>query len=376
MHIVDLTRPVTPAIMSSLQAAGTITDVAVDALTQTAIIGASKLSLVNIANPAAPEVYHTIAFEGAEVEAANGYAYAARFAGHDLFSTVRSIDLVSTSAVHALTLPVREVDAMVLDADVLYLLGNHTLVVIRVDGTNMTLRGTLPIAGGKGRFSIANGIAYIPFAGDTSTGVTGGYITADLSNPDQPRIIQTSQAPAGAAVPGSMIAANGSGIGLLAGQVGVENPWAVDLMNITDPSNTYAFLTRFSLPRGGIPMALQVGSGLGVLANGSGGLVVLNYLATDVAGAPPEVGRAHEDIRWRVRFAATVRAQLAGPRATAAVLTTLPVLGIALGQLIGADPIGVLRGGPLGQVLLVIGVLLLAAGSAWSERILGSAVPR
>jgi tight adherence protein B len=88
------------------------------------------------------------------------------------------------------------------------------------------------------------------------------------------------------------------------------------------------------------------------------------------------LGRAHEDIRWRVRFAATVRAQLAGPRATAAVLTTLPVLGIGLGQLIGADPVGVLRGGPLGQVLLVVGVALAAAGSAWSERILDSAVPR
>jgi tight adherence protein B len=88
------------------------------------------------------------------------------------------------------------------------------------------------------------------------------------------------------------------------------------------------------------------------------------------------LGRAHEDIRWRVRFAATVRAQLAGPRATAGVLTTLPVLGIGLGQLVGADPIGVLRGSPLGQVLLVIGVALLAAGSTWSERIIGSAVPR
>lgn len=88
------------------------------------------------------------------------------------------------------------------------------------------------------------------------------------------------------------------------------------------------------------------------------------------------LGRAHEDIRWRVRFAGTVRAQLAGPRATAAVLTTLPALGIGLGQLIGADPIGVLRGGLLGQVLLVAGVALMAAGSAWSERILRSAVPR
>jgi tight adherence protein B len=88
------------------------------------------------------------------------------------------------------------------------------------------------------------------------------------------------------------------------------------------------------------------------------------------------LARAHEDIRWRVRFGSTVRAQLAGPRATAAVLTALPVLGIGLGQLIGADPIGVLRAGPLGQVLLVVGVALMAAGSAWSERILDSAVPR
>ena len=56
-----------------------------------------------------------------------------------------------------------------------------------------------------------------------------------------------------------------------------------------------------------------------------------------------------------LRFAGTVRAQLAGPRATAAVLTTLPVLGIGLGELIGAGPLGVLRGGPLGQGLLVAG---------------------
>jgi tight adherence protein B len=88
------------------------------------------------------------------------------------------------------------------------------------------------------------------------------------------------------------------------------------------------------------------------------------------------LGQAHEDIRWRVRFAAGVRAELAGPRATAAVLTALPLLGIGLGQLVGADPVGVLRSGVLGQVLLVAGVALVAAGHAWSERILSSAVPR
>lgn len=82
------------------------------------------------------------------------------------------------------------------------------------------------------------------------------------------------------------------------------------------------------------------------------------------------------DIRWRARFGRSVLAELAGPRATAAVLTGLPALGLGLGQLIGADPLGVLRGGMLGQALLVLGVALAVAGSAWTERILRSAVPR
>jgi tight adherence protein B len=85
---------------------------------------------------------------------------------------------------------------------------------------------------------------------------------------------------------------------------------------------------------------------------------------------------AQADLRWREAFTGRVRAELAGPRATAAVLTALPVLGLALGQLVGADPLAVLRDGLLGQALLVAGVGLSAAGIAWSEQILRAAVPR
>lgn len=87
------------------------------------------------------------------------------------------------------------------------------------------------------------------------------------------------------------------------------------------------------------------------------------------------LGAASDAIRWRLRFAAGVQAQLAGPRATATVLTTLPLLGIGLGELMGADPIGTLRGGVIGQALLVLGIGLMAAGNAWTERILTGAVP-
>lgn len=85
---------------------------------------------------------------------------------------------------------------------------------------------------------------------------------------------------------------------------------------------------------------------------------------------------AHDAIRWRRRFGAEVTAALAGPRATAMVLSALPVLGLVLGQMVGADPLGVLRAGLLGQALLVVGVGLAVAGIAWSDRILAGAVPR
>jgi tight adherence protein B len=88
------------------------------------------------------------------------------------------------------------------------------------------------------------------------------------------------------------------------------------------------------------------------------------------------LGAVAAEMTWRLQYAGRVRAQLAGPRATAAVLTALPVLGIGLGELLGAEPLAVLRGGVLGQVLLVLGVGLTAAGHAWCEHILRRAVPR
>jgi tight adherence protein B len=82
------------------------------------------------------------------------------------------------------------------------------------------------------------------------------------------------------------------------------------------------------------------------------------------------------DLRWRLAFEARVRARLAGPRATAGVLTALPLLGLGLGHLLGADPLGVLRGGLLGQGLLLVGSGLLLAGLVWSDRIATGPVAR
>jgi tight adherence protein B len=80
---------------------------------------------------------------------------------------------------------------------------------------------------------------------------------------------------------------------------------------------------------------------------------------------------AQRDIVERERFSARVEAGMAGARTTGTVLAGLPVLGIALGQLIGADPVGFLLSGGVGGWLLVIGVALACVGLIWSGRITG-----
>jgi tight adherence protein B len=61
-----------------------------------------------------------------------------------------------------------------------------------------------------------------------------------------------------------------------------------------------------------------------------------------------------------------VGAAVAGPQASAAVLALLPVLGIALGSALGANPVGILFATGAGRVLLALGVLLDAAGVLWT----------
>lgn len=80
------------------------------------------------------------------------------------------------------------------------------------------------------------------------------------------------------------------------------------------------------------------------------------------------------DVEHRVAFARDVEAKMAGPRATAAVLAGLPVLGLLLGESVGSAPLEVLTGETSGQVLLVAGVGLLCAGVVWTGRLTRTAV--
>jgi tight adherence protein B len=82
---------------------------------------------------------------------------------------------------------------------------------------------------------------------------------------------------------------------------------------------------------------------------------------------------AHRDVVERVRFSAKVDAGMAGARTTAAVLAGLPLLGVGLGELIGAKPLSFLLSGGAGSWFLVAGVALACGGLLWSDRITAQA---
>ncbi|GAY13732.1 hypothetical protein MSZK_04580 [Mycobacterium sp. shizuoka-1] len=123
-------------------------------------------------------------------------------------------------------------------------------------------------------------------------------------------------------------------------------------------------------------LGADVGAGLRAMAAATSvpaqwdRLAVCWQLAADHGLAMAALIRtAQRDIVERQRFAARVEAGLAGARATAAILAGLPLLGVLLGELIGAHPLRFLLGAGAGGWLLVVGTLLVCAGLVWSDRI-------
>lgn len=93
-------------------------------------------------------------------------------------------------------------------------------------------------------------------------------------------------------------------------------------------------------------------------------------LATEHGLAISDLMRAaHLDMVERQRFSARVDAGMAGARATAVILAGLPVLGVAMGQLIGAAPLNFLTGPGAGGWFLLTGVALVCGGLRWADRI-------
>lgn len=99
------------------------------------------------------------------------------------------------------------------------------------------------------------------------------------------------------------------------------------------------------------------------------------WRVAELTGAPTAgvLGRLADALRQDEDAEGSRAAALAGPRATARMLGWLPAAGLGVGQLIGAEPVAVLVGTPLGRVCAVAGAVLAAAGVVWTRRLVRAA---
>jgi tight adherence protein B len=81
-----------------------------------------------------------------------------------------------------------------------------------------------------------------------------------------------------------------------------------------------------------------------------------------------------DDLRARQGQRRELRTSTAAPRASALLLAGLPVLGLAMGSGVGADPWRVLTTTATGQVLMIVGVALELTGLIWSRQLLRRAL--
>ncbi|MCC2594383.1 hypothetical protein LKO27_13315 [Tessaracoccus sp. OS52] len=95
------------------------------------------------------------------------------------------------------------------------------------------------------------------------------------------------------------------------------------------------------------------------------------WRVSESSGAPVAtvVAQVTETMRRERQLADVVAAELSAARASGRIMATLPLVAIGLGTVVGADPVSFLFGSVLGQVLLVVGLALAAAGVVWTEKI-------
>jgi tight adherence protein B len=111
------------------------------------------------------------------------------------------------------------------------------------------------------------------------------------------------------------------------------------------------------------------------------GLDALGWLAAGwelsrATGVPlaSSISAIADSCRSELAHRREVAARVAGGRATARLLASLPVAGLLLGQSLGGDPWSVLVGSPAGWACLAGGVALELTGLAWTRRLVAEAV--
>ncbi len=281
LAIVNVSQFTAPRVLSQLTLTGDSSDVDVDSVSNVAVIAANDggLHFIDVSDSARPNRIRTADILASQVEAIDGVAYAAA-GGQIVAYEALTGDLLNTFNVP----DGANITGMTHEGGILYTMdANRNLSAFEVGDTGLVARGSVQLTHGGGQISVTNGIVYAAARPGFNQ---GGFATADVTNPSNLVELSASDVPGGIAVPGDVVVANGSGLALLGGLAASFPPaTAIDVMDVRDPANTANFVTRFNLPVP--PQGIAIASGIGYVADGTGGLQVINYVGFDTQGQAP-----------------------------------------------------------------------------------------
>jgi|GEM_PF-187621 len=288
LAVVDASHVTKTKVLAELDLTGNNTDVAVDAVRGIAVLAANDagLHIVDISSPSSPALRQTLAFASpvSHVEVRDGIAYVTT--GSDLASVdlntgeVRSTLSLSSLGGGTLT-------DLAIDGDTLFTMdGSRVLRSISIVGDVLTLLDSLTLSTGGGRLFVGGGVAYIGGTG----GFQQGFSTVNVANPADLLLLSNPDA---TNITNGAIVANGSGLAVSIGNLpGIGN--RVQVIDVSDPSDTSAFITQYDLSDA--PRDITLANGLAFVADGSGGLQIVNYVGFDTKGIAPNVAISVEGV--------------------------------------------------------------------------------
>lgn len=262
----------TPGSAEALSLAGDLVGVA---------DGAEGVAIVDISDPPASRIIHQIAIGGSArcIELDGTLA----FVGSDDGNVV-VLDAISGLELDRLNLSRRPIEDVVLFGDLIYVLEEELLHVLRFALGQLESVAMVETPGGK---NDDLGRARLFVGGDVAYTVhRRGYNTIDLSDPLNPTLISATTT---AQFGWKQIVLNGSGLGLatVSPNQAFDGPHHVSLYDASDPSQTDLFVAEFPTP--GVALSVVIYNGIAYVADRLSGLHVINYLAFDVGGNAPGI---------------------------------------------------------------------------------------
>ncbi|MBL8144571.1 MAG: Ig-like domain-containing protein [Acidobacteria bacterium] len=281
LAILRLERGV-PTLAGQVDTPGTALAVACTQARALVADGSSGLAIVDVTDPPAATIVHLVDVGGAAravVEAA-GIAYVGTTNGR-----VVSVDVASGSVLDSLAVA-QSIQDLAIAGDVLYVMSDGAVHTFPLT-PSLVLAQTVasprpnPEAAVRPRLFAST---------DTLWAVhSKGFNVFSLANPFAPAIVTTNSAGSGInpefgwrqIVP----TGSGSGLAVVDGSAVLDGPQDVALYDLSVPTNTNTRIVTFPTP--GQARAAAIANGMALVADGTSGVQVVNYLAADTGTTAP-----------------------------------------------------------------------------------------